>query len=75
MIKFVSLYTHTNTDACLGSLCPLNYILSFRDPTFFNMYASSGHVHMYRRGCIVVLLCFVDPILGIRYGPGVNSLR
>ena len=25
--------------------------------------------------CVCVLLCFVDPILGNRYGPGVNSFR
>jgi len=27
------------------------------------------------RECVCVLLCFVDPILGNRYGPGVNSFR
>ena len=25
--------------------------------------------------CVCVLLCFVDPILGNRYGPGVSSFR
>ena len=25
--------------------------------------------------CVCVLLCFIIPILGNRYGPGVNSLR
>ena len=27
------------------------------------------------RMCVCVLFCFVDPILGNRYGPGVNSFR
>jgi len=42
MIKFVSLYTHTNTECVSGflSFCPLNCILSFRDPNFFE------HVHL-----------------------------
>ena len=38
------------------------------------------HAHTHtsthtRQHCKCVLLCFVDPILGNRYGPGINSLR
>jgi len=53
MLKFVSLYTHTNTDACLGSFLSVVWIVYCRFETLFflNMYTSSGHLHKYRRGC------------------------
>jgi len=47
MIKFVSLYTHTNTDACLGSFLSVLWIVYFPFETLivFNMYTSSEHIH------------------------------
>ena len=57
MIKFVSLYTHTNTDACLGSFLSVVYFFvyfPFENLIFLNMYTSSGHIHKCRRGCIIV---------------------
>ena len=47
MIKFVSLYLHTNAIRKSGflSFFPLKYELSCRNPDFFNMCTSSGHIH------------------------------
>jgi len=35
----------------------------------------AAHKEMFFPQSVCVLLCFIIPILGNRYGPGVNSLR
>jgi len=62
MIKFVSLYTHTNTDACLGSFLSVVWIVYFP----FETLILFEHVHLEWTYSQVPTRVYYSSVVGLR---------